>query len=196
MTVPSLWVCSAQQASQVDSVRVEETETQRVDWPWRLECEEGQASSVSLPLRAQVWERGNLDFRGLLRPEGVFYWRGPCSESSPRGIRQVVGASAWGRYSWTIKRAEHQRIDAFELRCWRRLLRVPWTARRPNPSILEEISPEYSSEGLRLKLKRQSSGHPTRKTDSRGKTLMEGRRRPGRPDRRREAWMASRTGRT
>ena len=72
ITVPSLWVCSAQQASQVDSVRVEETETQRVDWPWRLKCEEGQASSVSLPLRAQVWERGNLDFRGLLWPEGVF----------------------------------------------------------------------------------------------------------------------------
>ena len=97
---------------------------------------------------------------------------------------------------WSIKKDECRRIDAFGLRCWRRLLRVSWTARRPNPSILEEISPEYSLEGLRLKPKRQSSGHPTRKTDSRGKTLMEGRRRPGRPDRRREAWMASRTGRT
>ena len=180
--MPSLWVCSAQQASQVDSVRVEETETQRVDWPWRLECEEGQASSVSLPLRAQVWERGNLDFRGLLRPEGVFYWRGPCSESSPRGIRQVVGASAWGRYSWTIKRAEHQRIDAFEL--WqRRLLRVSWTARRSNQSIPKEISPEYSLEGLMMKLKLQYFNHWMQRTDSLEKTLMlgkiEGRRRRG-----------------
>lgn len=85
MTVPSLWVCSAQQASQVDSVRVEETETQRVDWPWRLECEEGQASSVSLPLRAQVWERGNLDFRGLLRPEGCFTGGGLALSLHPEG---------------------------------------------------------------------------------------------------------------
>ena len=97
VTVPSLWVCSAQQASQVDSVRVEETETQRVDWPWRLECEEGQASSVPLPLGAQVWECGNLDFRGLLWPEGVFYWRGPCSESSPRTLFPLLaeGSGRW-----------------------------------------------------------------------------------------------------
>ena len=61
--------------------------------------------------------------------------------------------------SWTIKKAEHQRTDAFELWCWRRLLRVPWTARRPNQSILKEISPEYSLEGLMLKLKIQSFGH-------------------------------------
>ena len=85
---------------------------------------------------------------------------------------------------WSIKKAECRRIDAFGLRCWRRLLRVPWTARRPNPSILEEISPGYSLEGLRLKLKLRSSGHLTRRTDSREKTLMEGRRRRGRPDRR------------
>ena len=90
----------------------------------------------------------------------------------------------YGCESWTVKKAEHRRIDAFELRCWRRLLRVPWTARRPNPSILEEISPGYSLEGLRLKLKLRSSGHLTRRTDSREKTLMEGRRRRGRPDRR------------
>ena len=61
--------------------------------------------------------------------------------------------------SWTIKKAEHRRIDAFELWCWRRLLRVPWTARRPNQSILKEISPEYSLEGLMLKLKLQYFGH-------------------------------------
>ena len=65
----------------------------------------------------------------------------------------------YGCESWTIKKAEHQRIDAFELRCWRRLLRVPWTARRSNQSILKEINPEYSLEGLMLKLKLQYFGH-------------------------------------
>ena len=65
----------------------------------------------------------------------------------------------YGYESWTIKKAEHQRIDAFELWCWRRLLRVPWTARRSNQFILKEISPEYSLEGLMLKLKRQYFGH-------------------------------------
>ena len=75
--------------------------------------------------------------------------------------------------NWTIKKAEHQRIDAFELWCWRRLLRVPWTTRRSNQSILKEISPEYSSEGLMLKLKLQYFGHLMR-TDSLEKTLMLG----------------------
>ena len=86
--------------------------------------------------------------------------------------------------SWTIKKAEHRRIDAFELWCWRSLLRVPWTARRSNQSILKEISPEYSLEGLMLKLKLQYSGHLMRRTDSFEKTLMlgkiEGERRRGR----------------
>ena len=86
--------------------------------------------------------------------------------------------------SWTIKKSEHQRIDAFELWCWRRLLRVPWTARRSNQSILKEINPEYSLEGLMLKLKLQYLGHMMRRTDSLEKTLMlgkiEGRRRRGR----------------
>ena len=85
--------------------------------------------------------------------------------------------------SWTIKKAESGRIDAFELWCWRRLLRVPWTARRSNQSILKEISPEYSLEGLMLKPKLQYFGHLTRRTDSLEKTLMpgkiEGRRRRG-----------------
>ena len=76
--------------------------------------------------------------------------------------------------SWTIKKAECQRIDAFELWCWRRLLRVPWTARRSNQSILKEISPEYSLEGLMLKLKLQCFGHLMRRTDSLEKTLMLG----------------------
>ena len=86
--------------------------------------------------------------------------------------------------SWTIKKAERRRINAFELWCWRRLLRVPWTARRYNQSILKEISPEYSLEGLMLKLKLQYFGHLMQRADSFEKTLMlgkiEGRRRRGR----------------
>ena len=80
----------------------------------------------------------------------------------------------YGCESWTIKKAEYGRIDAFELWCWRRLLRVPWTARRSNQSILKEINPEYSLEGLMLKLKLQSSGHLMWGTDSFEKTLMLG----------------------
>ena len=87
----------------------------------------------------------------------------------------------YGCESWTIKKAEHQRINAFELWCWRRLLRVPWTARRSNQSILKEISPEYSLEGLMLKLKLQYFGHLMQRTYSFEKTPMlgkvEGRRR-------------------
>ena len=80
----------------------------------------------------------------------------------------------YGCESWTIKKAEHQRIDAFELWCWRRLLGVPWTARRSNQSILKEISPEYSLEGLMLKLKFQYFGHLMQRTESLEKTLMLG----------------------
>ena len=87
----------------------------------------------------------------------------------------------YGYESWTIMKAEHRRIDAFKLWCWRRLLRVPWTARSSNQSILKEISPEYSLEGLMLKLKVQYFGHLMQRTDSFEKTLMlgkiEGRRR-------------------
>ena len=80
----------------------------------------------------------------------------------------------YGCKSWTIKKAERQRIDAFELWCWRKLLRVPWTARRSNQSILKEISPGYSLEGLMLKLKLQYFGHLMRRTDSFEKTLLLG----------------------
>jgi len=94
-----------------------------------------------------------------------------------------VFSSVYGCGSWTTKKAEHERIDAFELWCWRRLLRVPWIARRSNQSILEEISPEYSLEGLMLKLKLQYFDHPIQRADSLEKTLMlgniEGRRRRG-----------------
>ena len=89
----------------------------------------------------------------------------------------------YGCESWTIKKAEHQRIDAFELWCWRRLLRVPWTARRSNQSILKEIIPEYSLEGLMLKLKLQYLGHLMWRVDSFEKTLIlgkiEGKKRRG-----------------
>ena len=89
----------------------------------------------------------------------------------------------YGCESWTVKKAEHQRIDAFELRCWRRLLRVPWTARISSRSILKEISPEYSLEGLMLRLKLQYFSHMMGRTDSLETTLMlgkiEGRRRRG-----------------
>ena len=81
---------------------------------------------------------------------------------------------------WTIKKAEHQRIDGFELWYWRRLLRVPWTARKSNQSILKEISPEYSLEGLMLKLKLQYFGHRMQRTDSLEKTQMLGKIEGGR----------------
>ena len=86
----------------------------------------------------------------------------------------------YGCESWTIKKAEYRRMDAFELRCWRRLLRVLWTARRSNQSILKEISPEHSLEGLMLKRKLQSFGHLMRRTDSLEKTLMLGKIKGGR----------------
>ena len=84
----------------------------------------------------------------------------------------VFSAVMYGCESWTVKKAERRRIDACELWCWRRLLRVPWTARRANQSILKEISPEFSLEGLMLKLKLQYFGHLMRRTDSFEKTLM------------------------
>ena len=95
----------------------------------------------------------------------------------------VFPVVTYGRESWTVKKAEPQRIDAFELWCWRRLLRVPWTARRSNQSIAKEISPGISLEGLMLKLKLQYFGHLMRRVDSLEKTLMlggiDGRRRRG-----------------
>ena len=109
--------------------------------------------------------------------------------SSSRNYVFPVVMYGWER--WTVKKAEHRRIDAFELWCWRRLLRVSWMATRSNQSILKEISPEYSLEGLMLKLKLQYFGHLMRRTDSLEKTLMlekiEGRRRRGQQ---RMRWLA------
>ena len=98
----------------------------------------------------------------------------------------------YGCGSWTIKKAEHWRIDAFKLWCWRRLLRIPWPARRSNQSILKEISPEYSLEGLMMKLKLQYFGHLLQRTDSLQKTLMMGKMEGGEGDNRGcDGWMAS-----
>ena len=100
----------------------------------------------------------------------------------------------YGCESWTIKKAEHKRVDAFKLWSWRRLLRVPWTARKSNQSILKEICPGCSLEGLMLKLKLQYFGHPMPRADSLEKTLMLGKT-EGREgdDRGRDGWMASPT---
>ena len=99
------------------------------------------------------------------------------------GKAMVFPVVMCGCESWTIKKAEHQRIDTFELWCWRRLVRVPWTARRSNQSMLKEINPEYSLEGLMLKLKLQHLGRLILRTNSLEKALMlrktEGRRRRG-----------------
>ena len=86
----------------------------------------------------------------------------------------VFPVAIYGCESWTVKKAEHRRMDAFELGCWRRLLRVPWTARRSNQSILKEMSPGISLEGMMLKLKLQYLGHLMRRVDSLEKTLMLG----------------------
>ena len=106
----------------------------------------------------------------------------------------VFPVVTYGCESWTIKKAEHQRIDVFELWCWRRLLRASWTTRRSNQSILKEINSEYSLEGLMLKLKPKYFGHPMQRADSLEKTLMlektEGKRRRGRQ---RMRWLDSTT---
>ena len=104
----------------------------------------------------------------IKKAETLLCQQGPSSQSY--GFPVVM----YGCESWTIKKAEHQRIDAFELWCWRRILRVPWTARRSNQSIIKEIIPEYSLEGLMLKLKLQCFGHLMQRTDSLEKTLMLG----------------------
>ena len=104
-------------------------------------------------------------YGGMIKGSQVFLL---CS------VTQVFPVVMYGCESWTLKKVEHGRIDAFELWCWRRLLRVPWTARRSNQSILKEISPGISLEGMMLKLKLQYFGHLMRRVDSLEKTLMLG----------------------
>ena len=108
--------------------------------------------------------------------DSIFKSRGITMPTNVRLVKAMVGPVVMcGCENWTVKKAEHQRIDAFELRCWRRLLRVPWTARGSNQSILKEISPGCSLKGLMLKLKLQYFGHLMQRTDSLEKTLMLGR---------------------
>ena len=114
--------------------------------------------------------------------ESIFKSRDNTLPTKVRLVKAMVSPVVmYGCESWTVKKAKHQRIDAFELWRWRRLLRVPWTARRSNQSILKEISPKYSLEGLMLKLMLQYFGHLIQRTDSLEKSLMlgkvEGRRR-------------------
>ena len=122
--------------------------------------------------------------------ESIFKSRGITLPTKVRLIKAMVfPVVMYGCESWTIKKAEHRKIDASELWCWRRLLRVPWTARRSNQSILKEISPEYSLEGLMLKLKLQYFGHLMRRTDSLEKTLMQGKIEGRRRGRQRMRWL-------
>ena len=118
----------------------------------------------------------NLD--SILKSRDITWFTKVCLVKA-----MVFPVVTYGCESWTIKKAEHRRTDAFELWCWRRLLRVPWTTRRSNQFILKEISPEYSLEGLMLKLRLQYFGHLMRRSDSSEKTLIlgktEGRRRRG-----------------
>ena len=125
--------------------------------------------------------------------ESIFKSRGITLSTKVRLVKTMVfPVVMYGCESWTMKKAECRRTNAFELWCWRRLLRVPWTARRSNQSILKEISPEYSLEGLMLKMKLQYFGHMMRTADSFEKTLIlgkiEGRRRRGQQ---RKRWLHS-----
>ena len=121
---------------------------------------------------------------GKLRPDSILKSRDITLPTKVHLVKAMVfPVVMYGCESWTVKKAERQRIDAFELWCWRRLLRSPWTASNSNQSILKEISPEYSLEGLMLKLKLQYVGQLMKRVDSLEKTLMlgriEGRRRRG-----------------
>ena len=124
------------------------------------------------------WKKSYDQPKSILKSSGI---------TLPTKVRlvkaMVFPVVMYGCESWTIKKAERQRIDTFELRCWRRLLRVPWTEKKSNQSILKEVSPEYSLEGLMLKLKPQYFGHMMQRTGSMEKTLMlgkiEGRKRRG-----------------
>ena len=115
------------------------------------------------------WKESYDQFRQHIKKQRHYFANKVCLVKA-----MVFPVVMYGCESWTVKKAERRRIDAFELWCWRGLLRVPWTARRSNQSILKEISPEYSLEGLMLKLKLQNFGHLMQRTDSSEKTLMLG----------------------
>ena len=133
----------------------------------------------------EVKRRLLLGRKAMTTPDNILKSRDLTLPTNVQLVKAMVfPVVMYGCESWTLKKPEDQRIDVFELWCWRRLLRVPWTARRSNQSILKEVSPEYPLEGLILKLKLQYLDHLMRRTDSLEKTLMlgkiEGRRRRGR----------------
>ena len=142
-------------------------------------------SSSGRPVWGQGWPQSSRDAGTLDRVLAhVNHCEGPSSQS--HGFPGVM----YRCESWTIMKAEHRRIDAFEFWCWRRLLSVPWTARRSNQSILKEINPKYSFEGLMLKLKLQYFGYLVGRADSLGKTLMLGKIEGGRKrGRQRMRWL-------
>ena len=132
----------------------------------------------------EIKRRLLLGRKVMTNPDSILKSRDITLPAKVRLVKAMVfPVVIYGCESWTVKKAERQRIDAFELWCWRRRLKVPWTARRSNQSILKEVSPEYSLEGLILKLKLQYFGHLMRRTNSFEKTVMlgkiEGRRRRG-----------------
>ena len=134
---------------------------------------------------ANRWIKAMINLDSILKSRDITLPTKVCIVKA-----MVFPVVMYGCESWTIKKAEHWRIDAFELWCWRRLLRVPWTARRSNQSILKEISPEYLLEGLMLKLKLQNFGHLMGRTDSFEKTLMLGKIKGGRRrGRQRMRWL-------
>ena len=155
------------------------------------QCKQCQTIFLSSKITAdgdcshEIKRRLHFGRKVMTNLDSIFKSRDITLPTRVRLVKAMVFAVVmYGCESWTVKKAEHRRIDAFELRCWRRLLRVPWTARRSNQSILKEISPGCSLGGLMLKLKLQYSVHLMRKTDSLEKTLMLGgigdRRRRGR----------------
>ena len=146
--------------------------------------------------RILLHSKSILIFKAMTNLDSILKSRDITWPTKARPVKAMVFPGVtYGCESWIIKKAEHQRIDAFELWCWRRFLRVFWTARRSNQSILKEISPEYSLEGLMLKLKLQYFGHLMWRTDSLEKTLMLGKIEGGRrgDNRRWDGWMASLT---
>ena len=129
----------------------------------------------------EIQRRLLLGRKGMTNLDSTLKSRDITLPTKVRLVKAVVfPVVMYGWESWTVKKAEHQRIDAFELWCWRRLLRVPWSAKRSNQSILKEICPEYSLERVMLKLKLQSFGHLMQRTGSLEKTLMLGKIEGGR----------------
>ena len=162
---------------------------------WQIDGETVETVSDFIFLGSKITADGNcsheikrrllLGRKVMTKLDSIFKSRDITLPTMVHPVKALVfPVVMYGCESWTVKKAEHQRIDALELWCWRRLLRVPWTERRSNQSILKEISPKYSLEGLMLKLKLQYLGHLMQRADSLEKTLMlrmiEGRRRRGR----------------